>query len=200
MEIKLKKAYENKKEDLKARLEEFKRIKEDDKYYEFIFCMLTPQSKAQKCWEAIQEIKKLNRKDKLSINNILKTRTRFHNNKTRYILESEKIWSEVKSKLNNTNKKEIRNWIAENISGLGLKEAGHFLRNIGHSNNEIAILDRHILRNLKKANLIEDEKIKSKKDYFKIEDIFLNYAKTLNIPADELDLLFWSQENGEIFK
>lgn len=200
MEIELKKSYENKKFEIRKRLENFRKISNDDKYYEFIFCMLTPQSKAQKCWEAIQEIKKIKNKTSKNIKNILKTRTRFHNNKTRYILESEKIWPEVKLKLNNLNKKEIRNWIAENVYGIGLKEAGHFLRNIGHSNNEIAILDRHILRNLKKAKLIEEEKIKSKKDYFKIEDIFLSYAKSINIPADELDLLFWSQENGEIFK
>lgn len=200
MEIDIKKDYENKKYGLKKRLEDFRRINEDDKYYEFIFCMLTPQSKAQKCWEAVLEIKKIENKNSNNIKSILKTKTRFHNNKTKYIIESEKIWPEVKLRLNNTNKKEIRNWIAENVYGIGLKEAGHFLRNIGHSNNEIAILDRHILRNLKRFNLIKEEKIKSKNDYFKIEDIFLNYAKSLNIPSDELDLLFWSQENGEIFK
>ncbi len=200
MKNELKKIYLDKKIDIKSRLIDFKNIKEEDKYYEFIFCMLTPQSKAQKCWEAVQEIKKLEKKTNININKILKTRTRFHNNKTKYLIESEKIWPEVKLKLNNSNKKEIRNWIADNIYGMGLKEAGHFLRNVGHSNNEIAILDRHILRNLKKVNLIEDDKIKSKKDYFRIEDIFLKYAQSLNIPADELDLLFWSQENGEIFK
>lgn len=81
-----------------------------------------------------------------------------------------------------------------------MKEASHFLRNIGFSNNQIAILDRHILKNLKAQNLIKETKIKSEKHYLEIEQIYLNYAKETNIPADELDLLWWSQENGEIFK
>ncbi|MEK6889776.1 MAG: DNA lyase [Nanoarchaeota archaeon] len=200
MENELKKAYLSKKIEIKSRLSDFKKLKEEDKYYELIFCMLTPQSKAQKCWEAVQEIKKIKDKTSKNIKEILIKRTRFHNNKTRYVLESEKAWEEIKPKLNNKNKKEIRNWIAENVYGIGLKEAGHFLRNIGHSDNQIAILDRHILRNLKKANIISEDKIKSKKDYFEIENKFLRYALSLNIPADELDLLFWSKENGEIFK
>jgi len=37
-------------------------------------------------------------------------------------------------------------WLVKNLTGLGYKEAGHFLRNIG--SGKIAILDRHILRNL----------------------------------------------------
>lgn len=200
MKNELKKAYLSKKIEIKSRLSDFKKLKEEDKYYELIFCMLTPQSKAQKCWEAVQEIKKIKDKTSKNIKEILIKRTRFHNNKTRYVLKSEKAWEKVKPKLNNTNKKEIRNWIAENVYGIGLKEAGHFLRNIGHSDNQIAILDRHILRNLKKANIISEDKIKSKKDYFDIENKFIEYALSLNIPADELDLLFWSQENGEIFK
>jgi len=96
--------------------------------------------------------------------------------------------------LKNQNRLELRNQIAEKVKGIGLKEAGHFLRNIGKSNNEIAILDRHILRNL------QEDKIKSKKHYLEIEQKFLNLAKKLKIPIDELDLLFWSKENGEIFK
>ena len=54
----------------------------------------------------------------------------------------------------------LRNFIAENVKGYGLKEASHFLRNIGKSDNQIAILDRHILRNLKALDIIEEEKIK----------------------------------------
>lgn len=200
MENQLKNSYLAKKNDIKLRLQEFQKLPEKERYYELLFCILTPQSKAQKCWEAVTEIKKIKQKNTKNIRKILKKKTRFHNNKTNYILKSEQIWPEIQSKLQNSNIKETRNWIAENVYGIGLKEAGHFLRNIGKSDNQIAILDRHILRNMKKANIISDEKIKSNKHYLEIEEKFLNYAKFLNIPADELDLLFWSQENGEIFK
>lgn len=200
MENQLKNSYLSKKKNIKSRLIEFQNLPEEERYYELLFCILTPQSKAQKCWEAVTEIKKLKQKNSKNIKEILKKKTRFHNNKTKYILKLEEIWPEIQSKITNKNIKETRNWIAENVYGIGLKEAGHFLRNIGKSDNQIAILDRHILRNMKKADIIKDEKIKSNKHYLEIEEKFLNYAKSLQIPADELDLLFWSQENGEIFK
>jgi thermostable 8-oxoguanine DNA glycosylase len=38
--------------------------------------------------------------------------------------------------------------------GHGYKEAGHFLRNIGFD-QDLAILDRHILKNLKKLGVID---------------------------------------------
>jgi len=194
------KEYAAKKDLLKKRLENFRNISEKDMYYELVFCMLTPQSNAQRCWEAVESIKKLDKLSEKKVNDILKTKTRFHNNKTRYVIESESAWKEIKGKMNSMSTIEIRNWIAENVNGIGLKEAGHFLRNIGKSNNGIAILDRHILKHLHKNNIINEPTIKNKKNYFEIESAFLNYAKSLKIPADELDLVFWSMENGEIFK
>jgi N-glycosylase/DNA lyase len=95
---------------------------------------------------------------------------------------------------------ELRNWLADNVKGYGLKEASHFLRNVGKSNNQIAILDRHILKNLQAHRVIQDTKIKNKKDYLEKEQKYLEFANQTGIPADELDLFWWSQENGEIFK
>ena len=68
------------------------------------------------------------------------------------------------------------------------------------SNNKIAILDRHILRNLVNYNIIPETKIKNKKDYFEKEKLFLKFSQEINIPLDEIDLLFWQRETGEIFK
>ena len=76
--------------------------------------------------------------------------------------------------------------------GLGYKEASHFLRNIG-KNDGLAILDRHILRNLKRLGLINlIPKSISKKQYLAIERRFSIFAKDLGIAFDALDLLFWS--------
>lgn len=196
----IKEEYNLKKEAIKSRLNEFKSLSEVEQKKEFMFCILTPQSKAQKCWEAVEELAKIQNPTESQVLEILKTKTRFHNNKTRYILESENAWNNLKGGLKTTSTKELRNWLAENIKGYGLKEAGHFLRNVGKSNNEIAILDRHILKNLKEMNVIKDEKITGKKDYLEKEQKYLNFAKSICIPADELDLLFWSRENGEIFR
>lgn len=188
---------------IRARLNEFRGLNEKKQFNEFLFCLLTPQSNAKKCWEAVEELSKLDKFESKKVNAILKTRTRFHNNKTHYVLEAKDNFNKIKPSLINSNSTdiiEIRNFIAENVKGYGLKEASHFLRNIGLSNNKIAILDRHILRNLREMKVIENENIKGKSDYLDKERRFIDFSKEINIPIDELDLLFWSAENGDIFK
>lgn len=194
------KSYNIHKTKISARLADFKKVKEEDYMYELLFCLLTPQSNARKCWSAVEEIKKLSSINSSKVNKILQTRTRFHNNKTRYVLEAVKDWKNISSVLKQEDKWALRNHLAESINGLGYKEAGHFLRNIGKSDNKVAILDRHILRNLKNLGIINDEKINNKKHYLHLEQAFLEYADKVNIPIDHLDLLFWSNETGEVFK
>ena len=64
-----------------------------------------------------------------------------------------------------------RDYLVKNIKGLGLKEASHILRNIGFRN--YAILDRHILKNLKKHNVITNiPQTLTPKTYFEIENKF----------------------------
>jgi N-glycosylase/DNA lyase len=85
------------------------------------------------------------------------------------------------------------------VKGLGWKEASHFLRNIGHLN--LAILDRHILRNLKRHDVLRTlPRTLTPKRYLTIEGQFARFADTIGITMDELDLLFWSHETGEILK
>jgi len=192
--------YKNKKYLIKNRLEDFKSLTEDQKFKEFLFCLLTPQSNAQKCWEAVEQLSNLKEFNINNIANILKTKTRFHNIKAKRILKARETFQKIEKLLENNDRKVLRNEIAEIVNGYGLKEASHFIRNMGLSNNEIAILDRHILRNLKSLKIISEDKIKNNKHYLETEEKFLNLAKSLKIPPDELDLLFWSKENGEIFK
>ena len=40
----------------------------------------------------------------------------------------------------------------------------------------------------------------SEKNYLEIEKIFMSFAKGLNIPPAELDLLLWYKETGKVFK
>jgi N-glycosylase/DNA lyase len=94
---------------------------------------------------------------------------------------------------------EKREYLVKNVKGLGLKEASHFLRNIGHNN--LAILDRHILKNLHKLGVIEEvPRSLTKKAYLDIEEKFKRFSKKIGITMDELDLLFWSMETGKVFK
>lgn len=193
--------YEQKKFEIRKRLEDFKNLPEEQRVKEFVFCLLTPQSNAQRCWQAVEEIFSLkgNISEKKLVE-ILRKKTRFHNTKAKRVSENLRKWPNIKKDLSDENSFELRNFLSEEISGYGLKEASHFLRNIGLSNNEVAILDRHILRNLKLIGVIRDEKIKSKKNYLEIERAFKEFSQKVKIPMDELDLLWWSEENGEIFK
>jgi len=192
--------YQEKKKDIQKRLSDFSKLNAEQEFSEMLFCLLTPQSNAKKCWQAVKEVQQLAIWKEKEIAKILRKHTRFHNNKARYVMNSKETWKRIKDRLNEQDRIVLRNFIAEKVKGYGLKEAGHFLRNIGKSDNQIAILDRHILRNLKEINVIEDEKIKNNKHYLEIEQKFLKYADKIKIPIDELDLLFWSKENGEIFK
>ncbi|HXX65011.1 MAG TPA: DNA lyase, partial [Bacteroidota bacterium] len=89
--------------------------------------------------------------------------------------------------------------LVANVDGLGWKEASHFLRNIGH--RDLAILDRHILRNLRRYGVIGSlPKSLTAARYLKIERKFLQFARAIGLSIDELDLLFWSRETGAILK
>ncbi len=192
--------YVKKSKEIQQRLSEFKNLPENRYIEEFMFCILTPQSNGQRCWQAVVQLQQQKRLTFSAVKNTLKTKTRFHNKKTHYLLEGIKNWQTIKGFLSHQNTKELRDYLAANVKGFGMKEASHFLRNIGKSKNEIAILDRHILKNLRENEIISDERIKNKTHYLAIEEKYLDFASTLNIPPDELDLLWWSKENGEIFK
>ena len=83
---------------------------------------------------------------------------------------------------------------------MGYKEASHFLRNIGLG-EDLAILDRHILKNLKFTGVIKDiPKAMTKEQYFNIENKMKKLSQRSKIPLGHLDLVMWYKEAGEIFK
>jgi len=193
--------YQRRKNVIKKRLEDFSKIPEENYFYEACFCLLTPQSSAKQCWKAVLLLKKNDFMNK-NINpvNFLSDKIRFHNNKAKYLLELKEKWDLISKKLNEIkNSSKLRDFLVKNVKGYGYKEASHFLRNIGHRN--LAILDRHILKNLYKNKVINElPNTLTKKKYFEIENKFKGFSNKINIPMDELDLLFWSLETGEVFK
>ena len=72
------------KERIKSRLNGFKELDENSQFKEFMFCLLTPQSNAKKCWEAVKEIKNIGFKKigSKKLIEILRKNTRFHNNRS----------------------------------------------------------------------------------------------------------------------
>ena len=197
----LQQEYKKRKQHIVRRLQEFKQIPQQEYFYELCFCLLTPQSKAHQADFCIQELKRQNfQNKKVNPLPLLKQKIRFHNHKTRYLLDFKKQHKTIFQQLQKMqNAKEKREFLVRNVKGLGLKEASHFLRNIGHEN--LAILDRHILKNLSKLGAIKElPKTLTKNKYLTIERQFQQFSRRMKIPMDHLDLLFWAQETGEIFK
>jgi N-glycosylase/DNA lyase len=203
--------YNKKKSAIEKRLGEFKQMmnaNDNDIFAELCFCLLTPQSKAKTCWRAIESLKKNGLLYNGNVNEIKKhlTGVRFHNNKANYIMNARKMFTEngkivIKEKLfGMKNVFEMRDFLVKNVKGLGMKEASHFLRNIGLF-DDIAILDRHILKNLKKYSVIKEiPKSLTVKKYLEIEEKMIKFCDNKCIPMPYLDLIFWSEEAGEIFK
>jgi len=195
--------YELMKDKIKSRLEDFDSIDKNDKsklYEELAFCFLTPQSKAKSADIAIRSLIKNNLLFSGKASEIephLKG-IRFHITKSKRLEDSRPIFDQFNFDF--TNIPLLRDEIANSFKGIGMKEASHFLRNIGFG-KEIAILDRHILKNLKRVGVIDEiPKTISRKKYLEMETKMSNFCNKIGISMAELDLLFWSEETGEILK
>jgi len=72
---------------------------------------------------------------------------------------------------------------------------------VAGAGKDIAIIDRHILKNLKRYGAIRSIPASiSKNNYIDLEDAMRNFSKKVKIPMEELDLLFWSAQTGFVFK
>lgn len=207
----IKQVYSKFKKEIECRQDSFKDIGKkanpEELFTELAFCILTPQSKAKLCWEAIEKMKGKDILFKGRGEKIKKElqKVRFKNKKTEYLLEARKKFSNNNNSIYSNIKKakspsELREYLVKNVKGIGWKESSHFLRNIGLG-KDIAILDRHILRNLIELGVIKEyPKNLSEKRYVEIEKKMKNLSKNLGISMDTLDLVLWAKETGEVFK
>lgn len=196
--------YSKLKFEIHEKLEEFKNVKEEAYFYELVYCLCTPMSKAENAL-VVQKILEKNQFhqniiDLIPILSSPRHYIRFHNQKALYIEEAKKnfesILKVIKSQITPFQKREI---LVETVKGFGYKEASHFLRNVGYRG--FAILDRHILRNMVKFGQIsENYTINSKKSYLNIEKQFVNLSALFNLAIEEFDLLLWAKETGKILK
>lgn len=169
-----------------------------------VFSLCTPQSKASLCDIAVEKLLKKGilsaNISSVAVSKELKG-VRFPNRKAQYIIEALKkfpgIYGEVQ-KLH-TRPRELREWLVKNVKGYGYKEASHFLRNIG-IDEDMAILDVHILRTLRENGLIGEDEGQtggvSPKQYLSIEKKFCELAVKLGLKPAELDIAIWLARSG----
>lgn len=196
--------YEKLKPFIRQRLDEFENVSESKYFYELCFCICTPQSRASSALAVQLQLEKLDFINKeVDTTPILRNKNhyiRFHNQKSKRLQLVKKQWFNIKELLDSDiSGEEKREWINNNVNGIGRKESAHYLRNIGYKN--LAILDRHILKHLVTCGVFtEVPNISTKSRYDDVSNKFKKYAEQIGIPMDELDLLFWAEEAGEILK
>lgn len=77
------------------------------------------------------------------------------------------------------------------IKGIGLKTASWIARNYGNC-EDVAIVDIHIYRAGRLAGFI-NPKWDMQKDYYKIEESFLDFCHSINALPSKMDSIMWSQ-------
>ena len=184
-------------------------IKDDYRLFEELaFCIFTANTSAEMGAKAVDAVRNV------IINGTADDMTRrlegiyrFNNIRPAHITHTRNylkntINFKLKNKIKSVkNKQGLRDFFALNkdVKGIGLKEASHFLRNIGFRG--YAILDKHIINSLHEFGVLKtNEKPKNNKEYLEIEQKFKDFSKDMNIDMDELDLLLWSRKNGRILK
>jgi N-glycosylase/DNA lyase len=181
------------------RISEFKARKSDNELFsELCFCILTANYNAEGGIRIQKEIGNgfFSLSEKRLAWKLKQLGHRFPNMRAEYIAEARSKKDLLISKIRE--EAELRNWVADNIKGLGYKEASHLLRNIGF--DDYAIVDFHIIDLLEKYRIIERPKTLTHRKYMEIENVLKKIAEKTKLTLAELDLYLWYMETGTVLK
>ncbi|MFA5061518.1 MAG: N-glycosylase/DNA lyase [Candidatus Pacearchaeota archaeon] len=186
------------------RIREFEEVgkrKFDAVFGELCFCLLTANFSAEKCINIQKEMGRdfsVLSKQELE-EGLRKQGHRFPKTRADYIYEAKRCEKDLFNAVGSG--KERREKLVREIKGIGMKEASHFLRNIGFK--DVAIVDFHIIDLLNKEGLIDFDRRKktlTKKRYLEIERVLEEITKKTGLNLAELDLYLWYIETGKILK
>jgi len=193
-----------------AHLGRFRELRDADDarwFEELCFCLLAVQAKAHHADEAVRSLKAAGLLRRGAVRGIRPhlRKVRFLNTKARWIVAARRFaedggMREFRARLRATDSASVRDWLVAHLDGFGLKEASHLLRNLGFG-DDLAILDRHILRSLVSLGVISKLPTSlSRARYLGIETKMRDFAGSLGISLAEADALLWWRETGELFK
>ncbi len=189
---------------ISRRAEEFREAGKSSKEFifgELCFCILTANTSAD-MGVSTQNIIGLNgfmNYDALELRDALKrAKYRFYNLRSKYIVEARWIVDELPDLISSGNRQQVRDYLVENVMGIGYKEASHFLRNVGIF--DFAILDKHILRMLASEYPGIRIKVGSRQSYLDTEKYVIDIARGMGMEAGILDLYMWKLATGKIIK
>jgi len=162
---------------------------------EMFFCMLTAQSKAANCRASVDRLKGCRDLFEADLADIRKSLhgVRFADRKALYLHEARDKLPKIMDNLSLPAAVQ-REWLVDNIKGMGMKLASHYLRNIGVFG--LAILDVHVQRFMKDNWSFRGEVGKlNKTQYMDNEREFFGLAKKLEMKPEELDIAIWMLGN-----
>jgi len=191
---------------VEARIKEFKVAQgegEERWFEELVFCLLTANYSARgavACIAALNDRGAIKEGGLDELRACLEHRHRFPNKRAEFILKARAHKKDLKMIITSQpSSRTAREWLVENITGLGMKEASHFLRNVGYL--DLAIIDKHILTHMLEQGIIDERpKTVTRKKYLEYESILTGVAKRLDMPLGQMDLYLWAKKSGEVIK
>ena len=227
---KLRLEYQNKKEKIRERLNQFEKFfnepyswhysnnelkllpsesKDDYRIFEELaFCIFTANTSAEMGLKAVDAVRNvLITGTPVEMTRRLEGIYRFNNVRPAHIIHTRNYLNntmnfELKKKIKSFNdKNELRDFFALNKDIKGLA-----YKEASHFLRNIgfkgyAILDKHIINSLYEFGILKtNDKPKNGREYLEIEQKFIDFSKQAGIDMDELDLLLWSRKNGRILK
>src|SRR6056297_3635649 len=185
--------YKTVEQEAKAKLKEFKRIKDSNELFEeMTFCIFAANSSAEMGLIAVKLLKPVLNNGTIDDYKLaVHKKVRFYNKRAEYLFYNkeklQELDTDLKDIITKKTPQERREIIKTNFKGFGLKEASHFLRNTGTKG--LCIIDKHVLNVMKDLKVIEhNKKILRDKEYYKIEKKIIEFAKENNLDIDVLDL------------
>ncbi len=185
-----------------AEFKAFEKKSEKDWFSELCFCLLTANTSSEMGirmqnslgFEGFYELP-----EKKLAKRLRELKYRFYNRRAEFIVKARKHFG-VKEKVKEfENEREARDYLQKNVTGLGFKEASHFLRNTGSDN--VAILDRHVIKIMNEYKLIpEPPKYVNASNYLKLESRLDNFAEKTGLNHSQLDLYLWYMKTGKVLK
>jgi N-glycosylase/DNA lyase len=164
-----------------------------DMFYNLCFCILVPQSKFLKTKVAVEALK-LNHymTEDIPRSQLVEliSSVRFKNNKSISLSYMKAGFNKIKYVLNELKQTPFvaREFLINNVHGLGFKTASHFMRNMGYT--DFAIIDSHIIK------FLEVETPCGISDYREYERMFLRRAEIAGVVPAIFDLAIWKYYSG----
>ena len=189
--------------EVQKKVEEFRSFRNGDPeklFFELSFCILTANTSAElgiSMQDQLGPRPFIDMSEEELRNALKNARYRFYNTRSRYITSNRWVAMELPMILNHPDPWVAREFLVEKLTGIGYKEASHFLRNCGVFS--FAILDKHIIRMVTSGLNVENKPL-NRKRYYEMERIIRKKAEEFSMEPGILDLYMWKIATGKLIK